>query len=224
MHTQTSEAIVLRRTDFGEADRIVTFLTPDLGRIGVLAKGVRKPASKLAAGIEPFAVTKITVRKGRGDLWTLTSSQMQTPWTHIIEDFERLQLAYVVMKKINQAAETLHEPVLYELLKISLESLNQKAVDMRITEAWFHTHFLQVLGRGLNVSRDASGKMLSADETYRFSEEDMAFVPHAKGEFTADHLKVLKLLHIKTPIVIAHISGVEKVIDECAGLLKNLDN
>lgn len=221
---QSSEAIVLRRTDFGEADRIVTLLTPELGRIGALAKGVRKPASKLAAGIEPFALVKVTVRKGRGELWTLTSSQMQTPYQHIIEDFDRLQLAYVVLKKVNQAAEALHEPVLYELLKISLESLNLPAVDMRLTEAWFHVHFLQILGQGLNLSRDAAGHKLSPEEHYRFSEEDMAFKPHPSGELSADHLKVLKLLHTKTPIVVAHISGIEKVIDECVLLLKRLDN
>lgn len=220
---QSSEAIVLRRTDYGEADRIVTLLTPELGRIGVLAKGVRKPASKLAGGIEPLALLKITVRAGRGELWMLTSAQMQTSWSRIIEDYERLQFAYLVLKKINQAAETLHDAALYELLKISLESLDQKAIDLRITEAWFHAHFLQTLGHGLNISRDVHGKKLAEDETYRFSTDDMGFVPHSGGEFTANHLKVLKLLHIKPPLVIAHIGGVGQVIDDCARLLRALD-
>lgn len=223
MH-RSSEAIVLRRTDYGEADRIVSFLTPELGKISVLAKGVRKPASKLAAGIEPLALVKITTRKGKGELYALTSAQMHTSWGRIIEDYDRLQFAYVCLKKINQAAETLHEPVLFELLKISLESLDQAAIDRRITEAWFHAHFLQTLGHGLNVSRDAAGSKLSAEESYQFSPDDMVFTPKENGMFTADHLKVLKLLHIKTPATIAHIGGVERVIDDCLHLLQNLDN
>lgn len=219
----SSEAIVLRRTDYGEADRIVSFLTPELGKISVLAKAVRKPKSKLAAGIEPLALVKITVRRGRGELYTLTSAQMQTAWSRIIEDYDRLQFAYAVLKKINQAAETLYEPILYELLKTALENLDSSAVDRRITEAWFREHFLQVLGQGINTLRDATGKKLSADEHYRFSTEDMAFMPHANGEFTADHLKVLKLLELKTPDIIARISGVENVIDDCLRLLRMLD-
>lgn len=223
MQVQSSEAIVLRRTEYGEADRIVTFLTPELGRIGVLAKAVRKPSSKLAGGIEPFALLKVTVRKGRGELWTLTSSQMQAPWTHIVEDFERLQFAYAVLKKINQASETLHEPELYELLRISMESLHEPKIDIRITTAWFHAHFLQILGVSLNLSRDVGGNKLQQDERYRFSVDDMSFARHPNGEFQANHLKVLKLLHLRAPVVIAHIGGVEEVIDDCARLLRGLN-
>ncbi len=224
MMNQSTEAIVLRRTDYGEGDRIVTLLTADLGRISVLAKGVRKPSSKLAGGIEPLAVVKITVRKGRGELYTLTSSQMNTPFTHILADFERLQFAYTVLKKVNQAAETLHEPALYQLLKTTLASLDANLIDARITEAWFYTQFLQLLGQGINVSRTAAGERLSADERYLFATEDMAFVPHPKGEFGANELKVLKLLQLKPPEVIAQIGGVEQVIETCLRLLRRLND
>ena len=61
-----TQAIVLRRTDFGEADRIINFLTPDRGKISGLARGVRKQKSKLAGGIELFSVSDITYLVGRG--------------------------------------------------------------------------------------------------------------------------------------------------------------
>lgn len=221
---KNSEAIVLRRTDYGEADRIVSFLTPDLGKISVLAKAVRKPASKLAAGIEPLSLVKISVRKGKGDLFTLTSAAMQISWGNIISDYDRLQYAYQALKKINQAAETLQEPELFELLQITLASLDKSQIDRRITEAWFYDRYLQVLGSGVNLSRDTSGQKLSEHNNYRFSTEDMAFYIHENGEFSADHLKVLKLLQLKPPATIARISGVENIIDDCLRLLRNLDN
>lgn len=217
------EAIVLRRTDYGEADRIVSVLTPDLGRIALLAKGVRKPSSKLAGGIEPLAVVQLTVRQGRGELWTLTSSRMHAFFDHIMTDYDRLQFAYKVLKKVNQAAETLQDPALYELLKTSLVSLNVKSIDQRITESWFHAQFIALLGHGLNLSRDMRGEKLAENTRYNFSIDDMAFVPLENGTYRADHLKVLKLLHIKTPVVIAHISGIEQVIDDCLSLLRILD-
>ena len=55
MKTSRSRAIVLRRTNFGEADRIVDLLTPS-GRVSVMARGVRREKSKLAGGIELFAL------------------------------------------------------------------------------------------------------------------------------------------------------------------------
>jgi len=220
MKPQSTDGIVLRRTDYGEADRIVSVLTPDLGRISVLAKGVRKPSSKLAGGIEPLSVVQLTVRKGRGELWTLTSSRMHTFFDYIVSSYDRLQFAYVALRKVNQAAETLHDPVLYELLKTTLTSLQSPEIDVRITESWFHMQFMVLLGHGLNLSRDSEGKKLEAEKRYNFSINDMTFVPFEKGNYSADHLKVLKLLQLKTPVVIAHISGIERVIDDCLRLLR----
>ena len=52
--------IVLRRTDFGEADRILTLLTPE-GKKTAIARGVRKPKSKLAGGIELFSLNEVVL-------------------------------------------------------------------------------------------------------------------------------------------------------------------
>ena len=75
MKTIRTRAIVLRRTNFGEADRILQLLTPE-GRRSVMAKGVRREKSKLAGGIELFAITDVVLGEGRGDLGILTSAQL----------------------------------------------------------------------------------------------------------------------------------------------------
>lgn len=67
MKTVRSQAIVLRRTNYGEADRILQLLTPD-GRRSVMARGVRKEKSKLAGGIELFAVSDVVIGEGKGSL------------------------------------------------------------------------------------------------------------------------------------------------------------
>lgn len=59
------KAIVLRRTDYAEADRVLQLLTPK-GRRAVIAKGVRRERSKLAGGIELFALCDVVVHSGRG--------------------------------------------------------------------------------------------------------------------------------------------------------------
>ena len=57
MKQLVTEVIILARTDYGEADRILTVLSPEYGKLRLLAKGVRRVKSKLAGGIELFSVS-----------------------------------------------------------------------------------------------------------------------------------------------------------------------
>ena len=68
--TVKTEAVVLRSIRYGEADRIITFITPDRGKVKGIAKGVRKQKSKLAGGIELFSVSDISFIPGRRDIDT----------------------------------------------------------------------------------------------------------------------------------------------------------
>ncbi|RIK47297.1 MAG: DNA repair protein RecO [Chloroflexi bacterium] len=61
-----SNAIILRRRDTGEADRILTLLTEAHGKTRVVAKGVRRPGSRMAGHLEPFSVVQILVARTRG--------------------------------------------------------------------------------------------------------------------------------------------------------------
>jgi len=68
-----TEAIVLRSIRYGEADRIVQLYTPHHGRIGAIAKGVRRSRSRFGARLEPFFHVAVVLHQGRGDLFTVTS-------------------------------------------------------------------------------------------------------------------------------------------------------
>ena len=60
MSVERTQAIVLRRTNYGEADRILKVITPQ-GQRSIMAKGVRREKSKLAGGIELFAISDMTL-------------------------------------------------------------------------------------------------------------------------------------------------------------------
>jgi DNA repair protein RecO (recombination protein O) len=68
-----TEAIVLRSIRYGEADRIVHLYTPSYGRIGAIAKGVRRARSRFGARLEPFFHVRAVLHEGRGELHTVTS-------------------------------------------------------------------------------------------------------------------------------------------------------
>ena len=80
-----SEAIVLRRQDFGEADRLLTLFTPALGKIRVVAKGARKPQSRKAGHIESFMRTKMLFARGR-NLDLVTQAELVEPYRALRED------------------------------------------------------------------------------------------------------------------------------------------
>ncbi|MCW2957856.1 MAG: recO [Solirubrobacterales bacterium] len=68
-----TEAIVLRSLRYGEADRILHCYTPGRGRIGAIAKGVRKTRSRFGGRLEPFFRLNLVLHEGRSDLMTVTS-------------------------------------------------------------------------------------------------------------------------------------------------------
>lgn len=68
-----TEAIVLRSIRYGEADRILHLYTPRHGRMGAIAKGIRRSRSRFGARLEPFFRVRAVLHEGRGDLFTVTS-------------------------------------------------------------------------------------------------------------------------------------------------------
>src|SRR3954466_561576 len=69
-----TQAVVLRSIRYGEADRIVHLYTPYRGRVGAIAKGVRRSKSRFGGRLEPYFRLDLVLHEGRGDLATVTSA------------------------------------------------------------------------------------------------------------------------------------------------------
>lgn len=223
MKQLTAEGIILSRTDFGEADRIITMLTPDNGKLRLVARGVRRMKSKLAGGIELFSISHITYIKGRGDLDTLVSTRLVKHYEHIVKDIGRTMLGYDLIKILNKATEDEPEPAYFELLQQAFEALDNEAIDVQLIRLWFAMQLLRLGGHTPNLQNDTNGDKLAADQTYNFSFEDMTFmsaqlhgasmaregnVPIDSGHFDANHIKFLRLGFAgHQPLALSHIQG-----------------
>lgn len=214
MKSIRTKAIVLRRTDYGEADRIVHFLTPEHGIVNAIAKGVRKEKSRLAGGIELFACCDITVGKGKGDLGIVTAARLDTFYGKIITDYDRLQLGYESIKQVSKVAATVDEAAFFDLLEQTFASLNDLTIDVRLTRVWFWLQLAILLGVGLNLQTDAEGNELVEGRIYNFSFSDHGFIENQKGHFTSDHIKLFRLLSAQPPKVAAQVKGVLSLIDD----------
>jgi DNA repair protein RecO (recombination protein O) len=220
MNQQNTTAIILKRTNFGEADRIITVLTPDYGKLRVMARGVRKVKSKLAGGIELFSVSHITFIQGRGEIGTLVSTRLEKHFGTIIKDIDRVQLGYELIKRLDKVTEDEAEAGYFTLLMHSFEALDNPVIPVGIIQPWFTAQLLLLSGHEPNLRTDAAGNKLAADQKYNFDVEAMTFTPHTSGRFAADDIKFLRLLFSATkPAVLAKIEGVDKITHRLAPLV-----
>jgi DNA repair protein RecO (recombination protein O) len=94
MKPQLSQAIILHHSAYGEADRIVTFLTPDHGRIKGFARAARKSRKRFGAALEPFAEVQLHwLARGSGDLVSLRDADLVKLRSGLRRDLETLTLA-----------------------------------------------------------------------------------------------------------------------------------
>jgi len=212
--TFRTRAIVLRRTNYGEADRILQLLTPE-GKRSVVARGVRREKSKLAGGIELFAISDIVIHEGKGDLGILTSARLIQFYRHILEDYDTMQFAYEVIKQVTRASEMVEEPEWYDILAEVLMALDALSISRQLIETWFYLRYAGQLGHELSLSHDVNGKPLLADERYSYDVAEKGLRVSSRGELTADHIKFLRLVAAKSLKVLAQVGGIEKILPDC---------
>ena len=179
--------IILSRTDYVEADRILTILTPDHGKLRLMARGVRKIKSKLAGGIELFSVSHITYIAGKGEIGTLVSTRLIKHYGHIVSDIERVQLGYELIALLNRVTEDHPDATYYELLEQTFAVLDEPSVDRTLINVWFQAQLLRLGGHTPNLQAAEA-------EHYTFDLESMAFSPGPSGRFTVNDVKFLRLL------------------------------
>jgi len=192
MRKFNTQGIVLARTNYGEAARIITFLTPEHGKLKVMAKGVRKSKSKLAGGIELFSVSDIGVMAGRGEVDTLVSSRLNKHYGNIVKDLGRTNLAYQFIKNLDKATAEQPESAYFDLLESAFQSLDDISVSIELLEAWFGAQLLKLSGHAPNLRTNKSGSKLTSDQKYDFDFDSMSFEPGRT--YDAGQIKFLRLL------------------------------
>lgn len=216
-----TKGIVLSRTDYGEADRIITLLTPEQGKLRLMARGVRKARSRLAGGIELFSTTDITYMNGRGEIGTLISARLIKYYSNIVKDIDRVQLGYELIKMLHRATEDQPEPDYFDLLEQAFQALDDAKVDASLIRVWFESRLLYLAGHSPNLETDNTGQVLEADATYNFDFDAMAFTLHPAGSFTAVHIKSLRLLFSRhQPRTLSQVQGFSELLPDLTSLVR----
>jgi DNA repair protein RecO (recombination protein O) len=143
--TYEADAIVLRRLDYGEADRIVTLLTRQHGKFAAIAKGARRGKGRMSS-LDLFARSHMMLAKGR-NLDVVTQVERRGDARHISGDLLRTAYASLVAEVTDKVLEERH-PVdeMYDLVVETLDRLNRPGRSPRVDCAWFLMRMLDILG------------------------------------------------------------------------------
>jgi DNA repair protein RecO (recombination protein O) len=162
-----TEAIVIRRSDAGEADRLITILTPH-GRQRVVARGARKIHSRLAGHIELFTHTMLMLAIGR-NLHIVTQSSPLDRFERLRTDLERIGAAYYAAELVDRLVEEDAENKrAFSILLGTLRALDAGAA-IDLTLRAYELHLLDALGYRPQLYECAACGAVLTEATNRFS-------------------------------------------------------
>ncbi len=143
--TYQTEAIIIKKIKLGEADRILTLYTPHLGKIQAVAKGVRRPRSKLAGHLELLTHSQVSLARGR-NLDTIIGSQATNSFLTLKNDLWLTSCALYAVELVNQfTAENIENYPLFQLLLETMKQLCQ-AGDNELVLRYFEIQLLNEVG------------------------------------------------------------------------------
>jgi len=140
-----TEAIIIKKTKLREADRILALYTPHLGKIQGVAKGVRRPRSKMAGHLELLTHSQLSLARGR-NLDTITGSQTINSFLPLKSDLELASQALYATELVDKfTAEHVENRPLFQLLLETLLNLCQGSKG-ELTLRYFELHLLHKVG------------------------------------------------------------------------------
>ncbi len=191
-------AIVLRRQDYGEADRLLTLFTPEHGKLHVIAKGVNKPAGRKTGHVELFTRSTMLIQRGR-EIHVVSQAEMVEPFLPLQENLERGAYAHYVAELLDHFTELEEQnTALFRLLDAALGWLSLPEVDLRLAARYYELHLLQLVGFQPSLFTCAVGQedITAQDQYFSLADGGVVCPDHyrASSQLVAVNLTTLKTL------------------------------
>lgn len=206
-----TKAIVIGRTNFGEADRVVRFITPGHGKLAAVAKGIRRIKSRSGGHLELFGEVNLMLIPGR-NLDTITSARLIWYPHALVGAYDRLGLAFAVAKAVDRLTEPGQPaPAVYGVVREVLQALDAGA-NGPLVELWVKLRLLDTLGYRPELGGCIVCSQSTETTTYAFSTERGGIVCHSDSSsidapFSSMQIKFWRLLCDYPYGTIAHIAG-----------------
>lgn len=165
-------ALILRRFDLGEADRVLTILTPTHGKMEVIAKGARKLTNPRTGHVELFTRADMLINTGR-DLGIVVQAEMTAPNIPLRDDLERggsAGYAAEIADRFVSSGE-IYPKALFELLDITFARISDDS-DPRLAVRYYEMHLLNLVGFRPELNECVIGHepVLAQDQYFSYAE------------------------------------------------------
>ena len=223
-----TDGIVLSRFDLGEADRVLTLITPEHGKIRIIAKGVRRTTSRLGGSLEPFAELNVALARGR-TFDVVTEVRVGHAWLKLRDNLESAATAWYIAELADRSLEERHEAEpLYALLRRAYELLDAGMAPGRVAR-WYEMHLADELGQRPEVDRCVEcDRMLEATGSFRWVPPLGGVLctrcpgpPADRASLSLDALKLLKAYQRLDIEAIAELRLTEATEREVEGAMRD---
>lgn len=210
----STRGLIVKRINYGEHDKILTFITSDHGRITAIAKGLKKPKSKLAGSLQALCEIQLSLLPPKqGDMWLVRGARINKFYESLVNDLSLNKRAYEILEigyKLFPEGEESTE--LYEVFSTVLSSYHQ-GVDRSIVEVWFMLSVLKQLGQQPDLVSDSNGVALNAELRYRLRPEEGVLQMVEEGDIGSDEIKFWRLVNRITPEGLAMVKGANQAAE-----------
>jgi DNA repair protein RecO (recombination protein O) len=229
MKNITSQAIIMRVKEYGESDLLVTFFTPDEGRLRGVAKGALRSRRRFVNCLDIFSLVNLEYSPARnGDLHFIHSGKLMDAFPGLRSNFSILSKAgYMVELTEILFPWELPDPVIFELL-IKLFGLLEKGELVNLIPQAFEFIAMSQGGFRINLERCCKcGRAYSGEGIAAFKPEKGGIACMKCQQITAlspkvspDTVQFIKMLYSKSPSIFDQLSVAEKVLSEIKPVLK----
>lgn len=226
MPTIKTRGIVIRKSNLGEADRILTILTSDRGKIRVVAKGVRRTKAKLSGWLDMFADNQLELAEGRNLDIVISAVRVQGLGAKEL-NLHQTGLMFYMCELVDKLVEETHDvPEIFSLLQESLSAVAESVLPLNILKTYFEIKLLTGLGLSPELYRCVvSGQELNEEDELRFSYRLGGVVCDAGNqddfapEISKDGIKLLRLLQRYPFAAISKVRVGDETVEEVSRLM-----
>ena len=145
-----TDAVLLRKVEYGDHDLIITFMTRDRGKTTVMAKNAKKSVKRFSGALDLFSLNNIQCtfpKKNKDALVTLAQTDLENGFANIRYDiFKTAYASYWVEMTHLWLEEGRAQPRLYALLVFALDMLNRSDMPKEVLSLLFQIRFMSISG------------------------------------------------------------------------------
>jgi DNA repair protein RecO (recombination protein O) len=225
----TSLAIIMRVKEFGESDILVTFFTPDLGRLKGVAKGARRSRKRFVNCLDIFNLVNLEYsRKRKDDLYLIHSGKLIDAYPGLRTDFSiLLKASYMIELTEILSPWELPDPDMFEILKKSFHMLSED-IKIDLIPIIFEVMAMSHGGYSINLERCCvCGRTYTGDGTAAFKPDKGGIacmrcqpVTALNPKMSPETVNITRLMQSKSIMIFEQIDIPDEVISEIRPVLK----